>query len=397
MVIKSSAVRVLHSVATFLNASENWIYPVVTRIPGVDTRVTCRSVANADVFSLSNPRLIVSPPPWHRGLGVPRFFNALAQRLGWHDSIAALRVLPWRPQVLHAHFGHRGWESLQLKALFRTPLVTSFYGFDAWILPRREPVWRERYRSLFAQGDAFFVEGSAMRQRLVDLGCPAAKVLVQRIGVDLNDLSFAEPSFAAGLRIALAGRFVEKKGLADGLRACALARTRGVDLRVTIIGDAPDDDPKGQQLKSELHALATGPELTGRVDFTGFIPRDELHKTLRTHNIFLCPSRHAADGDAEGGSPVVLTEAMALGLVCVGTRHCDIPEVIVDGQTGYLTDEGDRDALAETLARIDANPTGAVATARAARRHIEENFSLHKQLMQMHRRYAELQHSHACS
>lgn len=390
MATELSGVRVLHSVAVFLNASENWIYPLITRIPSVETRVTCRGVANADVFAVSNGQVIVSPPSWRRALGLPRFFNSVAQRLGWRDAIAALRILPWRPQLVHAHFGARGWEALQLKALFRVPLVTSFYGFDAWLLPEREPEWRHRYRTLFAKGDAFFVEGAAMRQRLIDLGCAVSKVITQRIGVDLDELPFAEPSFAGGLRIALAGRFIEKKGLSDGLRACALARAQGVDLRVSVIGDAPATDAKGQRIKAQLQALAAGPELAGRVEFTGFIPRDRLHAVLRAHNVFLCPSRHTADGDAEGGSPVVLTEAMALGLVCVGTKHCDIPEVIVDGRTGYLSAEADCAALAETLSSIAANQGLAIAFSRAGRSHIAECFSLKTQLLQMHRHYADL-------
>ena len=58
---------------------------------------------------------------------------------------------------------------------------------------------------------------------------------------------------------------------------------------------------------------------------------------ISRHNVLICPSKHAPDGDAEGGLPFVITEAMALGLLCIGSRHCDIPEAVIDQVTGYLS------------------------------------------------------------
>jgi colanic acid/amylovoran biosynthesis glycosyltransferase len=384
------SIRVLHSVDEFLSQSENWIYPVVTGLDGVETRVMCRGVANQNAFDFPSSRVALSPPPWSDAAGIPRLINSLAFRLGWRDAAATVKLLPWRPQLLHAHFGMRGWLALQLKALFRVPLVTSFYGLDAWLVPVRDLAWLDRYQMLFSAGDMFLAEGHAMRERLITLGCPATKVLVQHIGIDIKALQFNPPSFEHGLRVALAGRYVEKKGFADGLRACAMARQQGVDVRVTVIGDAPANDKRGQRIKTELLELASAPELAGCVAFPGFVPREKLHATLRSHNVFLCPSRHASDGDAEGGSPVVLTEAMALGLVCVGTRHCDIPELILDGRTGYLVSEGDCPAMAHALYSIAHNRPGAVTLAQNARLHVKANYSLETQLTRMREHYREL-------
>src|SRR5262249_31069615 len=147
-------------------------------------------------------------------------------------------------------------------------------------------------------------------------------------------LEFRAPFFSHGLKVAMVGRYTEKKGLPDGLRACALARRQGVEVDITVIGDAHASDADGQRIKAELHAIAKNSELKGCVRFAGFLALDKMRAALREHNVFLCPSKRAADGDAEGGSPVVLTEAMALGLLCIGTRHCDIPELIRDGDTG---------------------------------------------------------------
>lgn len=382
--------RVLHSVSTYLNLSENWIYPQIVCVPNVQSRVVCGSVTNFEMFPPGNTRLLVNPPPWDRAFGIPRFLNALGRRIGCGGAVVKLKAHIWNPQILHAHFGTLGWEGLTLKRQLKAPLVTSFYGYDAWLLPKKEPVWRKRYDDLFHGGDLFLVEGPAMLNRLCELGCPEEKILIQRIGADLVLLPFETKSFSSELKVAMVGRFVEKKGLADGLRACALARSRGVNLSVTIVGDASADDPVGQRVKEELQAVADCNELSGFVRFVGFTPLEQTRSLLKAHNVFLCPSKHAAGGDAEGGSPVSLTEAMALGLLCIGARHCDIPEVIIDSETGFLCESGDISAMAAALVQVAQQPDEARAIINRGRQRIEAIFSLTDQLAKLAKIYAGL-------
>jgi colanic acid/amylovoran/stewartan biosynthesis glycosyltransferase WcaL/AmsK/CpsK len=219
-----------------------------------------------------------------------------------------------------------------------------------------------------------------MRERLLALGVPADTIRIHRIGVDLDKVPFETKRFSPQLRVVMIGRFVEKKGLVDGLHACAGARAHGLDLTVTIVGDAVAHHAVGLSIKRELQQIAASPPLAGAVTFTGFQALHETRALLRSCNVFLCPSKHASDGDAEGGSPVVLTEAMAMGLLCVGTSHCDIPAVILNGDTGYVVAEGDRAALAQCLITIAQNPDRAEVISRAGRKHIENCFRLETQL-----------------
>jgi colanic acid/amylovoran biosynthesis glycosyltransferase len=316
--------------------------------------------------------------------------SAVSRRLGFDGTALRMRIRRWRPARIHAHFGMRGFESLSLKQSLDIPLITSFYGYDAWMVPQSDPVWLSRYEQLFAAGDAFLVEGPAMRKRLMDLGCPREKIRIHRIGVELEALPFRPCAISPQLQIVMVGRFVEKKGLIDGLRACLEARLRGVDLRVTIIGDHGVNDPAGRQIKESLLRLASEAGLCGRVTFPGFLSMEKTRETIRNHQILLCPSKHAANGDAEGGSPVVLTEAMAQGLICIGTRHCDIPEVIVQGETGYLCEEGDISGMAEVLCALAHGPGSAMRLVNQGRKHIETHFSLATQLEKLGQVYGSL-------
>lgn len=383
-------IRVLHCVGTFLKRSENWIYPQIFGAPGVDGGVFCTHLSNLDEFPCDRKKLFIWPPPWDRTFGIPRCINVAARRLGIETAYCPRRVRSWKPRLIHAHFGTQGFERLTLSKQLNVPLITSFYGADAWEMPEVEPAWRHRFAELFATGQMFLVEGPAMKERLIHLGCLPEKIRVHTIGVDLSDLPFKERNFSNGLKIVMVGRFVEKKGLADGLRACALARARGVNLTITIIGDAAADHQPGQVIKRELQAIAESDGLSGRVYFAGFRTLREVRELLQNHNVFLCPSHRATNGDAEGGSPVVLTEAMATGLLCVGTEHCDIPEVIDDQRTGFLASERDISGLADILCKLNSEEAKLADVTRQGRMHIEKIFCLHNQVERLAEIYGEI-------
>ncbi len=184
-------------------------------------------------------------------------------------------------------------------------------------------------------------------------------------------------------------RFIEKKGLTDGLRACAEAVRMGANLEVILIGDCSRGDAAGERIKAELIEIAKSYALRGRVTFEGFLKPREARVLLRKSDMFLCPSKHAADGDAEGGSPLALTEAMALGLLCIGTRHCDIPEVIRHEETGFLADSGDAAGLAALLVRAAAHPEASRVLCLEGRSHIETHFSTARQVIELERIYAQ--------
>jgi len=73
----------------------------------------------------------------------------------------------------------------------------------------------------------------------------------------------------------------------------------------------------------------------------GFQPHAILFEEAYKNHIFLSPSVTALDGDTEGGAPVTIIEMAATGMPIISTKHCDIPEVIKDGVTGFLANERD--------------------------------------------------------
>ena len=97
---------------------------------------------------------------------------------------------------------------------------------------------------------------------------------------------------------------------------------------------------------------------------------------------FVQHSVEAAGGDREG-TPVSVMEAGASGLPVVATRHGGIPDVVVDGETGFLVNEHDTDAMAAAMCRLVSEPALAARLGCAARDRVRNNFSIEQSMSRL--------------
>lgn len=184
---------------------------------------------------------------------------------------------------------------------------------------------------------------------------PAAhgKVVLTPTYVDMSrfepkrDHRFDEPLITVG-------RLASPKNYDNLLRACAIA---GRD--IVLVG-------KGE-LEGELRALAA--ELPIKVEFPGQVPNEALAAKLREHSVFVLPSLYE-------GLPKVLVEAMASGLVCIGSRIPGIADLLEDGVTGYFIDGFEPEAIAAAIERAHSERDPEIG--RRARASVAEIFSLER-------------------
>jgi glycosyltransferase involved in cell wall biosynthesis len=101
------------------------------------------------------------------------------------------------------------------------------------------------------------------------------------------------------------------------------------------------------------------------------------------------PSRTARDGDTEG-LPTTVLEAAARCLPVVATRHSGIPEAVSDGETGLLSAEGDRTALAASISRLLADAPLRERLGRQGRALVEARFDLAAQTRRLEQLYDEV-------
>ena len=85
-----------------------------------------------------------------------------------------------------------------------------------------------------------------------------------------------------------------------------------------------------------------------------------------------------ANGDQEG-QPVSLVEAAATGLPIVSTRHSGIPDVVLDGRSGFVVDEHDVAAMGDRIARLALDLALRVEMGAAGQEHITREFSLERE------------------
>jgi glycosyltransferase involved in cell wall biosynthesis len=278
-----------------------------------------------------------------------------------------------RCDVVLAQFGHVAVQAMDACRRLNLPLVASFHGYDATAYPMLE-LYGEQYARLFEQAAGTVVCSPSLRDALLALGAPASKTHYVPNGVDIETFAGGQPDRAPQLLLAV-GRFVEKKAPQLTIVAFASARRRFPDARLRMIGDG--------ELHNACYDLVRGLGLADAVTLLGEQPRDVIVRELRGARAFVQHSLTAVDGDSEG-MPNTILEASATGIPVISTRHANIPEIVADGQTGYLVEEHDVAGMAGYMERLLGDPQLAADLGRAGRARVEERFRFEPPMAQLY-------------
>lgn len=288
------------------------------------------------------------------------------RRFGQACVLAA--ELPPETRGLYAHFLHTPASVARYAAIMRgLPWAFSAHAKDIWT----SPDWEKREKLTAATHGAQFgatctAYGAAHLRRLAD--DPGRVDLIYH-GLDLSRFP-APPERAlrrpdAPLHLLSVGRLVEKKGF-DRLIAALALLPDGLDWRWTHIGGGP--------LAADLAAQAGAANVADRIDWRGACDQPDVLDALRRADLFVLPSRIAADGDRDG-LPNVLMEAASQRLPILSTAVSAIPEFIDSGTQGLLVDDSPA-ALAGAISALAADPARAAAMADAALTRLRTDFGM---------------------
>lgn len=378
--------RVVHLINEYLSYSQTWIHPQLN-VEGFESHVVARRLLPGALDRFPHPRLTALS----RRFPVRYALNLLRdpRDLRRVCTLAAGIIRDIDARLVHGHIGHYAWRFMEAARRSGLPYVVSFYGRDMSMLPRAEK-WRRRYAELFDFAAAVVCLGNYMAAEIVKLGCPPGKIRMIPIGADLSLCRYRERAFAPGepLRILVAARFTEKKGLPDAIRAVGIA-ARDVPLEFVVVGAAADDG-EGRREQRRIQDAAAEAGLDDRLRFLGSLPMSRLLEEAARCHVFLHPSKHASDGDHEGGYPVICIELGASGMASVATRHADMDMVVIDGETGLLADEGDIEGLARHLVRFAREPQLAATLGRAAHELAIRDFDVRQYQQRLGAVYREL-------
>ncbi|MBL1074076.1 glycosyltransferase family 4 protein [Nocardia sp. 2] len=151
------------------------------------------------------------------------------------------------------------------------------------------------------------------------------------------------PSGPTEQRLLFAGVLSARKNPEGLLRAFALAVQRVPKARLVVVGPQPD-----AEYARGIRALVTELGLDEQVEFAGMVDNERLRAEITLARAVVMFSH-------EETSPTILAQAMAAGKPVLSSRVGGIPEMVTDGENGYLVDSEDTNALAERMVTLLEN------------------------------------------
>jgi glycosyltransferase involved in cell wall biosynthesis len=145
------------------------------------------------------------------------------------------------------------------------------------------------------------------------------------------------PSRPSEPRLLFAGVLVPRKNLEGLLNAFAQVRQAVPGARLIMVGPHPDPD-YAQNVQDRVTSLALGDS----VDIVGFVDNDRLRQEIATARAVVLFSR-------EETAPTIIAQAMAAGKPVIATRVGGVPEMVNDGENGFVVESEDETALAERM------------------------------------------------
>ena len=274
--------------------------------------------------------------------------------------------------LIHAHFAANpaSW-ALKISQLFDIPFVFTTHAYDIYINPDVESL-REKFKSArkvitISEYNKDYLQ-NLLGQEFDE------KIEVIRCGIDLNKFKHIQRTPKDIIKILFVGRFVEKKGASYAIETIDRLLKESHNIELRMIGDGP--------LINEVNDLIKELNLNEKIVLLGAQPHSRVLKEMEEADIFFLPSLTAENGDREG-IPVSIMEAQATGLPIVSTIHTGIPELVLDGKTGFLVAEKDTTAMAERLKELAINPELRINMGKSGRSQVESIYDREKEIDQL--------------
>lgn len=295
-----------------------------------------------------------------------------------------------RPHILHTHTAKAGAiaraAALVSGAARPAILVHTFHGhvLKGYFDPVRTAFFKKVERSLARVTDALVAVSPEVRDELVAAGiAPREKFSVIRLGIPLEErlgdatagldyrrlYGISESAFVVGW----VGRMTDVKDTDAVLEIVRAARDRGLEAVLVMVGDGPD--------RVRLEQLAHDIGIARSTFFVGYQP--EVAGYYRLFDAFLLPS-------VNEGTPVSAIEALASGTPVVATRVGGVPDVVRDGEDGFLFEPGDTDDAAERLALLASDATLRSALGASGRERVLRRYSVSRLVEDVDRLYRSL-------
>jgi teichuronic acid biosynthesis glycosyltransferase TuaC len=295
-------------------------------------------IEHTEKYSIHYPRYIYAVPKKH-------FYPITGISYAHFVSKYAIKNIKPKPDLIHAHFSYPdGFGMIGLAKKWNIPLVISALGTI-----ERKVAYEGSYTSrliieAMSFADRVLSVSEDLRLHIVNLGINENKVIVVPNGVDTEKFKPLEKENARNLL----NLPVDKNIV---LFVGALRSIKGVDYLIEAAKDFVNTNTelymvgRDDGLKKSLLKMAYELKITDRIKFVGPVNHEDVPLWISASDILVLPS-------LSEGRPNVVLEALACEVPVVATDVGGIPELIINGETGYLVPAKDSQELSEKVNKL---------------------------------------------
>ncbi|MEE9552884.1 MAG: glycosyltransferase [candidate division Zixibacteria bacterium] len=298
-------------------------------------------------------------------------------KLSYLSKISKLKKLVAKinPDIFHAHYA----SSYGFLASFVTHprKILSVWGNDVIVFPYENFVFKLFVRRALKKADCITATSHFLVKAVKMLNPDIENIRIIAFGIDINQFRFSERPARDIVEIGIAKSLWPKYGIDILLKAFKELSVSYKNIRLSIAG-------KGKY-KEEYVRMVDELRISDLVKFEGFIDHKKLQDYFSRIDIFAMPS--ISDGESFG---VAAIEASSTGLPVVVSEVGGVPEVVVDGKTGFLVQRKNVSELAKALEKLINDPNLRSKMGKAGRKFVENNYKWEDNLHAMQDLYAEM-------
>jgi len=290
-----------------------------------------------------------------------------------------------KPDIVHTHTAKAGFAGRLAARLAGTPIVIhTFHGhvFHGYFNPWKTRLFIFIEQMLAHLSTRIITISPLQRQEILNFGIASPdKILIIPLGFDLDPFftcqtgrDWLRAELALGAEVKLVGivaRLTAIKNHHLFFEAAALVHQRCQNVHFVVVGDG--------ELRAELEQYVAALQLERVAHFLGW--RQDMPAIYAGLDLVVLTSNNE-------GTPVTLIEAQATGCPVVATAVGGVPDIVTDGQTGYLVPPNDAEALAKAILKVLADDSGSMG--RTARQVVAEQFTISRLVRDMEQLYTEL-------
>lgn len=257
--------------------------------------------------------------------------------------IEACQLVVWMKafstQHVHAHFGSNSTEVVMLaNALGGPPYSFTVHGPEEFDKPQALKLSEKIQRAAFVVAISSYGKSQLYRWISYEYW---QKVKIIRCGIEQSFYDVASTQAPQKGRLVCVGRLCEQKGQLLLLAACKNLKEKGFKFELVLAGDG--------EMRAEVERMIDIYGLNANVKITGWISSAQVRDEILASQAMVLPSF------AEG-LPVVIMEAMALKRPVISTFVAGIPELVINGQNGWLVPAGSVEALTNAIETLLLTP-----------------------------------------